>query len=289
MIRVELQGGLGNQLFIWAMAHRLSEDYKSDIRIIVPRNRKSRTDRPCELFDLANLCDHRISISESWWFSQITKAIDKLNNFKFVIRLDLMHRLGIITQKDTYDISIANSRAPRILRGYFQSTEIAESTKNVIFNEILSYLKSLEFPEVVTQSEVIKIVHIRRGDTKQISQEWGILSLEYYEKLINQSDELVICTDESDFKEKIVKKFPHSLIVSPEESSAWQVLKIMTNSKDFVMANSTLSWWGGWLAINKGGTKVYLPDPWRPNNPKAGQSLNIKLAISVPAIFESKS
>jgi mannose-6-phosphate isomerase-like protein (cupin superfamily) len=28
MIRVELQGGLGNQLFIWAMAHRLSEEYK---------------------------------------------------------------------------------------------------------------------------------------------------------------------------------------------------------------------------------------------------------------------
>ena len=289
MIRVELQGGLGNQLFIWAMAHRLSKDYNTHIKLIFPVDKISREDRPCEIFDLVSSCEHGISISESRWFSLLTKIIDKVNSYKFVEKFGLMRKLGIVIQKDTDDASIAMLHAPIFLRGYFQSTEVVESTKNEIFNEISNYLKKLEFPDVVKLSRMNTTAHIRRGDTKEISQEWGILTLEYYEGLIKQTEDVVICTDELELQEKIVKKFPESLIVSPKESSAWQVLKIISNSQVFVMANSTLSWWGGWLAINKGGTKVYFPEPWRPSNPKVGQSLNIQLAISVPAIFESNS
>jgi hypothetical protein len=288
MIRVELQGGLGNQLFIWAMAHRLHKDYKTHVKIVIPSSKNSRLDRPYEIDGLINLCNHNISISKSRWFSAFTKVIDKSANFRILRGANLMNRLGIITQNDTDECSIGISHTPRVLRGYFQSNQMVESIKEEILDEISNHLSGLEFPENTLDSKTNTAVHIRRGDTKAISNEWGILTLDYYENLIDKGKGTIICTDEMDFSTDISKKFPNSVIVSSENSSAWQVLKIISNSQVFVMANSTLSWWGAWIAINTVNTKVYFPEPWRPNNKRVSDSLKMKSAISVPAIFESK-
>ena len=288
MIRVELQGGLGNQLFIWAMAHRLSEDYKTNIKLIVPRNKLTRDDRPCEIYELNRLCKHNISISESKYFSILTKFIDKFSNNTFVKKTNLMNTLRIITQKNTDDISIEIAQPPRILRGYFQSNELVESVKDEILDEISDHLTGVEYPYSNLESGASTVAHIRRGDTTAISNEWGILTLEYYEDLINEGKNVVICTDEMDLSNKISKRFPYSVIISSKNSSAWQVLKIVTNSEVFVMANSTLSWWGAWIAINNFNTKVYFPEPWRPNNQRVSDSLKLESAILVPAVFESK-
>ena len=288
MIRVELQGGLGNQLFIWAMAHRLSENYKTHIKLIVPRNKLTRDDRPCEVYELNRLCKHDISISESRYFSILTKFIDKFSSNTFVKKTNLMNTLRIITQKNTDDISIEISRTPRVLRGYFQSNELVESIKEEILDEISNHLRGLEYPENISDSKINTSVHIRRGDTTAMSNEWGILTLEYYEDLINDGNDVIICTDEIDFSYKITNKFPNSVVISAKNSSAWQVLKIISNSHEFVMANSTLSWWGAWIAINTLNTKVYFPEPWRPNNQRISDSLKMDLAVLVPAVFESK-
>jgi|LakMenE18May11ns_1017448.scaffolds.fasta_scaffold9846983_2 hypothetical protein len=288
MIRVELQGGLGNQLFIWAMAHRLSEDYKTHIKLIVPRNKLTRDDRPCEIYELNRLCKHDISISESRYFSILTKFIDKFSSNTLVKKTNLMNTLRIITQKNTDDISIEISQPPRVLRGYFQSNELVESIKEEILDEISNHLRGLEYPENISDSKTNTSVHIRRGDTTAMSNEWGILTLEYYEDLINDGNDVIICTDEIDFSYKITKKFPNSVVISAKNSSAWQVLKIISNSHEFVMANSTLSWWGAWIAINTLNTKVYFPEPWRPNNQRISDSLKMDLAVLVPAVFESK-
>jgi hypothetical protein len=199
-----------------------------------------------------------------------------------------MNTLRIITQKNTDDISIEISQPPRVLRGYFQSNELVESIKEEILDEISNHLRGLEYPENISDSKTNTSVHIRRGDTTAMSNEWGILTLEYYEDLINDGNDVIICTDEIDFSYKITNKFPNSVVISAKNSSAWQVLKIISNSHEFVMANSTLSWWGAWIAINTLNTKVYFPEPWRPNNQRISDSLKMDLAVLVPAVFESK-
>jgi hypothetical protein len=288
MIRVELQGGLGNQLFIWAMAHHLAETYKNHIKLIVPLNKKNRIDRPCELYELDKLCQHNISISQVRWFSTFTKVIDKISKLGIVRNIGLMERLGIITQENAEDIYIAVSKPPKILRGYYQNQEIPYSTKSQIHHEIARYLEKVEIPEIVLSSTINQVVHIRRGDTKEISKEWGVLSLEYYEELVNDSKDVIICTDETSDRGSIQKKFSKSLVVTSQDSSAWQVLKIISLSQVFLMANSTLSWWGAWIAVNSRNTKVYFPEPWRPGNEKIGQSLKIRSSVLKPAIFESE-
>jgi hypothetical protein len=288
MIRVELQGGLGNQLFIWAMAHRLSEEYKVPVKLIIPLNKISRTDRSCELFELAELCDHNISIGESHLFSLFTKIIDKVESHVIFKNLNLPTKLGIVTKKNTDDISISVSHPLKVMRGYFQCSDLPENVKSYIYPEIVEYLSKLQLPNAVLGSNIHTVVHIRRGDTKEIAGEWGILSLEYYKKLIDEVNNVVICTDALGLSNEIKKNFPASLLISSTESSPWQVLKIISDSQIFVMANSTLSWWGAWLAVNNKNSQVFFPDPWRPNNKRLGQSLKIRSAVSVPSLFEPK-
>ncbi len=287
MIRVELQGGLGNQLFIWAMAHRLTAEYKVPVKLIIPINKQSRLDRPCEILGLVDFCRHDISIVQSKWFSVLAKAIDKLDNYGIVKRFNIMKRSRIITQKYTDQVVIEIDDCPKILRGYFQSEEVPNSTKNEILNEITSYLEKIRLPDSLLSLEIEAVAHIRRGDTKEIASEWGILSLDYYEKLLNKNGNLIICTDESELTDEILKKFPRSIIVTSRESTAWQVLKIISSSKIFVMANSTLSWWGAWIAIQSNNPTVYFPDPWRPTNNRVSESLKIQSVVFVPSNFES--
>jgi hypothetical protein len=286
MIRVELQGGLGNQLFIWAMAHKLSEAYGSQVRIIVPLDKHRQKDRPCELFGLLDLCQHNISIEESSSFSLLTKVVDKITPYKIVKKLRILARLRITTKEFHDDVTINLSHTPRVIRGFFQSNEIPESTKKHVFAEIKSYLKTIEFPRNLHGSEINCVAHIRRGDTKSIAKQWGILTLDYYKQILKSETNVVICTDEIEMLNNFFETFPTAVVVSAIESTPWQVLKIMANSKKFVMANSTLSWWGAWIAIQAGDTQIFYPEPWRPGNDKMSQSLKLKATISRQSMFE---
>jgi hypothetical protein len=288
MIRVELQGGLGNQLFIWAMAHRLSEEYRVQVKLVIPVNKLSRTDRSCELFELVKLCDHDISIGESHLFSIFTKIIDKVESHRILKNLNFLAKLGIVTKKNSDDISISVSHPLRLMRGYFQCSDLPETVKSRIYPEIIEYLNRLQLPNIALGLNIHTVLHIRRGDTKEIADEWGILSLEYYKNLVNEVNDVIICTDALELLKEIKKNFPVSALISSTESSPWQVLKIISDSQIFIMANSTLSWWGAWLAVNNKNSQVFFPDPWRPNNERVGQSLKIRSAISAPSLFEQR-
>jgi hypothetical protein len=51
------------------------------------------------------------------------------------------------------------------------------------------------------------------------------------------------------------------LIFDSSNSSAWDALAIMSQAEILHISNSTLSWWGGFGAIEF-GKKVYLPSPF---------------------------
>ncbi len=286
LTRIELQGGLGNQLFIWAMAHHIATLYKVHVEVIVSTNKKTRKDRPCEIFALGEICNHNISIRQSKVFGYFTKTIDKISKLLPRKSKRIFSGLRIVTLEKPYDIYTDEPKHPRILRGYFQSLEIPEGTKMDIFTELKSHLDLVSLPGILRDRKEDVVAHIRRGDTKNISEEWGVLSLDYYKNLIPDGMNLTICTDEKDNTGNIYKRFSAALILGPEESSPWQVLKIISKSKVFIMANSTLSWWGAWIAKNDHDSTIYFPDPWRPNNIELGRSLKWSNVRTSEAIFE---
>ena len=105
------------------------------------------------------------------------------------------------------------------------------------------------------------------------------LSLEYYEKALSyfpRDQQVVIFSDDTEWCMEQLLFVDDRFIVS-EGNGSYHDLYLMTKCSDFIISNSTYSWWGAWLA-NKG--TVIAPDTWfGPNN--AHKSLKDFISFSL--------
>jgi len=104
-------------------------------------------------------------------------------------------------------------------------------------------------------------LHIRRGDFLINSGNHHNLSIEYYENAISKFDknrQVIVFSDDSDWcmNQKI---FDDDRFIVSTSNGPYHDLYMMTQCSDFIIANSTFSWWGAWLA-NTG--RVICPSKW---------------------------
>lgn len=109
-------------------------------------------------------------------------------------------------------------------------------------------------------------LHIRRGDFLKNSDNHHNLSLDYYIDALSKFDsdrQVVVFTDDTKWAMKEPLFDDDRFIISIGNSS-YHDLYLMSQCSDFIIANSTFSWWAAWLA-NTG--KVIAPSKWfGPNN-----------------------
>lgn len=109
-------------------------------------------------------------------------------------------------------------------------------------------------------------LHIRRGDFLINSNNHANQSIEYYQNALNMFDsnrQVIIFSDDPDWCSN-QEIFSSDRFVVSENNSSYHDLYLMSQCSDFIIANSTFSWWGAWLA-NTG--KVVAPSQWfGPNN-----------------------
>ncbi len=254
VIYVECSGGLGNQLFIWNVAHHLAENFNNRVTIVFPRDRDTRPDRPFELQELTSLCSHDIEIRESQFLSKLTQIIDYVSKSSKLAKGILHERLGILQWESTWDKTPPNSKKPRLVRGFYQNYELMANSEGT--PEIRDYLNSLVY-QIPPQIHTIQAIHVRHGDYLANKNVLGVLSECFYVKHIQRDIPTIIFTDDKmlDFN---LQRFHRSVkVLTPENLSAWQTLACLTHSKWLVGGNSTLSWWAAFLR-KKGTTKF----PW---------------------------
>ena len=111
-------------------------------------------------------------------------------------------------------------------------------------------------------------LHIRRGDFLINSVHHHNLSMNYYEEALNQFDsdrQVIIFSDDTDWC-KQQPLFEGDRFLVCEGGGPYTDLYMMSKCDDFIIANSTFSWWGAWLSHNKEKVVIY-PDIWfGPNN-----------------------
>jgi hypothetical protein len=109
-------------------------------------------------------------------------------------------------------------------------------------------------------------LHIRRGDFLINSGNHYNQSLDYYEKALSKFDskrQVVIFSDDPQWCVE-QKLFESDRFIVSSGNDPYVDLYLMTQCSDFIIANSTFSWWGAWLA-DKG--RVIAPKKWfGPNN-----------------------
>lgn len=109
-------------------------------------------------------------------------------------------------------------------------------------------------------------LHIRRGDFLINSGNHYNQSLEYYENALSKFDsdrQVVIFSDNPQWCIE-QKLFESDRFIVSSGNNPYMDLYLMSQCDDFIIANSTFSWWGAWLA-DKG--RVIAPKKWfGPNN-----------------------
>ena len=283
-IRVQLQGGLGNQLFIWAMAHEIYLSTGRKVQLDYVRDKYQRKDRPIEIEKLIEFCNHKISINQTNSLGSLFRLIDKISGYSEILNKTVKRILGIYDCKTSYEIPNFNCRIPRIVRGYFQAAVMVDKNRLMLEEEINA---ELGFEKSALNREQDLVLHIRRGDTLEISKNWGVLSVNYYLKQVDTNTPLVISVDDTKEIEVLRSNFPNATFLSPENTTTWQTLKVLSEARTLIIANSTLSWWAAWVKSQKTPHTVYFPDSWRPGDHGTFENLRIDSALIVESDFET--
>jgi len=157
----------------------------------------------------------------------------------------------------------------RNLYGFFQTEKYFKHIEDDIRKDF-TFKKKIrdeckEIVEEVFDQDPIAL-HIRRGDFLINSGNHHNLSLDWYEKALKKFDpdrEVIIFSDDVFWASSQELFKPDRFIIS-DGNSSYHDLYLMTQCSDFIIANSTFSWWGAWLA-NTG--RVIAPSKWfGPNN-----------------------
>jgi hypothetical protein len=166
-----------------------------------------------------------------------------------------------------------------LLVGYFQSPKYFDKYKNIIYKFIKIDIKKL----IVKTKTAINFevnphisMHFRLGDYKKYPHIYPILSKKYYsnsisyilEKLTNKPTKVLYFCEDGDLAEVIKtinileKEFPFlSFSRANPLLEDWEQLLLMSLCEYNIIANSTFSWWGGYLNDNPNKIVCY-PEQW---------------------------
>ncbi|MFZ2621011.1 MAG: alpha-1,2-fucosyltransferase [Minisyncoccia bacterium] len=264
MIIIKLEGGLGNQMFQYALGRNLSLIHKTSLKIdssyLEKANQSQRSLRINNfVMELEEASDKEVAS----YNSPFQKVLNKLGlKSKKIIEKSSAFDPNILSQNNGYFI------------GHWNNEKYFKANENTIRNDF-----KLKRPLGKASQEVMKqiislpnstSIHIRRGDyvsIKKISDKHGILPISYYENGMIKIDEkfpkttfFVFSDDIEWVKENFPKKYP-IIFVSDTIIPDYEELILMSLCKHNIIANSTFSWWGAWL--NSNPKKVVIsPQKW---------------------------
>ena len=276
MIRFQLAGRLGNQLFQWAAALCMNNQHES-LRLIYDEYHQSA---PTSL--LRDVLDGQFQVKKNNIVGRILQLEDR-----YSLRKPGLTRI-IYTDANPYSEVLEIPEGTKIVRGYFQNWKnisknekyISETLDRAILNTSMSSIRLIEIREHLGEFEA---VHVRQGDYQ--SSGFDVLSPDYYKaQRIRRHLPLVVFTDSYDLDERYMNAIKPDLVISPNELGAEETLALMSMSQRLVLANSTFSWWAGFLVSQK-GNPVVIPNHWQRKDETRGSLLHPKFQIA-NSIFE---
>ncbi|SHM95050.1 alpha-1,2-fucosyltransferase [Flavobacterium xinjiangense] len=285
MIIIQLQGGLGNQMFQFAFASVLAKNNKALVLIDKKLFKLNGTRDVCtpRNFELAifNNAYNEASSPNIISFHHLTN----LNKLKRKCSLNYP-KIYIEPYFGFYKKAL-DLRSPVYINGYFQSYKYFIGNEKFI-KKIFSFpieeldLQNKNILSIIEKSNTIS-VHIRRGDyvNDKITQQFhGNCALGYYLDAISllasqyKTFTLLFFSDDSDWVKEQFEYLPYPklFIDHNKNENSWKDMCLMSFCSHNIIANSTFSWWAAWL--NDNPTKVVIaPKLWFANVEKKANDL----------------
>lgn len=268
MIIVRLKGGLGNQMFQYALGRRLALKYKAELRLDLTflLNRLPRRDFVFRDYDLSIF-----NIKERFtWLSRLGRSHFIFRDVVFPLQYtwlklwDFFDKNYWAREKKDYrfDERILNLPDNVYLDGYWQSYKYLEGMEDVL-REDFAFKKDFDEKSAAMAEKICSVnsvcVNVRRQDyvhNPANSTFFVSLEIDYYKRAAEivaarvANPHYFVFSDEIDWCEKNLDFLRPAVFVGHEYAGEkfQYYLRLMTLCKHFIISNSTFSWWSAWLS-----------------------------------------
>jgi hypothetical protein len=267
MIIVKLIGGLGNQMFQYAIGRHIAEKNNIEFKLDITE---------FEIYDL-----HKYSLNH---FNIIEKLASNDEIYKFNLRKNfekIFNKINLYSgkkyikeKKFAFNEKLLKIKNNAYIDGYWQSEKYFKKIENIIRKEFVinkaQSAKNKEVTNMIKECNSISI-HIRRGDyinNKHTSQLHNTCGLDYYNRTIdyinknNKNPHFFVFSDDPQWaKDNLKTELPIYFIDNNNVNTNYEDLRLMSQCNHNIIANSSFSWWGAWLNNNPDKIVIF-PRTW---------------------------
>lgn len=275
MIIVKLIGGLGNQLFQYALGRNLANINNTELKL-----------------DISGFSDYKLHAYSLNHFNIVEKFAteEEVRGFKkyqrrpgkvwfLYNRLIADERKYVKEKQFQFDPQILKIGKDAYFDGFWQTEKYFKDIENILRKEV-TVKTPLQGKDAETAKEIEAtssvMMHIRRGDyvtNKGTNEYHGTCEPDHYRKALAiiaekvSNPHIFVFSDDHDWvKNNIIFEYPTTYVDHNKADKNYEDLRLMSLCKHHIIANSSFSWWGAWLSQNP--NKVVVgPMKWF-NNPK---------------------
>jgi len=270
MIIVRMIGGLGNQMFQYAMARSLADHHNANLKL--------------DLSDFEHYTLRRYELQDFNVRAEIAGRED-LDSLKVRLRsYTLWQRMKRRILPDSpmvfrersfaYNKEVHRIRPPVYLDGYWQSERYFASNIAVIRKDF-----TLNVPLDPSNTEMMAFIgsvnavslHVRRGDyieDPNTNRFHGVCPIGYYNDAVTYIScrvgqiHLFVFSDDYEWaSHNLIFDHPTTFVTLNSNTRGIFDMMLMRQCKHHVVANSSFSWWGAWL--NPSESKIVVaPQKW---------------------------
>lgn len=267
MIITRLLGGLGNQMFEYAMGLSLAYKKNTSFKMNIRAFKETRIPYGLNNFSITAKIANPLEIL-------LVKKLTPKNYF------DESYWLNYNNWRDWMSEKPAKEIESTIRKEFSLKAELLEQLEK----------KNHSIIKQIKESNSVAI-HMRRTDYFE-KENCIVLDLNYYTKALEIINEKVdnpkyfFFSDDMEWVKKHFSNLPNAFFLSNKD---YEDMVLISLCKHDIISNSTFAWWGAWL--NDNPKKIIIaPENWFVNSYNVEESLNLKswIIINNPKIHTNK-
>jgi hypothetical protein len=284
LVVIKIMGGLGNQLFQYAMARRLSLRRKAtlhlDLSLLADKRDATHTHRYYGLGLFPALKGRPLDAVSEQQVVHTTQPLYRLYN-KVRRLLGLSPAFLYIGEGESFSpnatvLDDGPLAELLYLEGYWQNeqyfADIAPTLRQELAFPPFKDSKNQAVAQLIARSNQPTVsVHVRRGDYAQFKS-FGMCSVDYYERALAYVQQQLgesnffVFSDDIDWARKNLPLPVNTTYIDWNQGAdSYRDMHLMSLCHNHIIANSSFSWWGAWLNPHLAkvvvAPQVWMADP----------------------------